>query len=265
MQNICGQQRNSPMADPIFGSKYGPQNGVQNWITFSFLLLGFCLGSVLGSKFKPKSGASHRKILLLPADVLQADLRRTSMGSMSHTLLFSSYRLFAFGMSIDAVAWAYPYSSMQFSHLSKKINESTTPTESLLVFRLFETLGRCARGFRTSAVLFVSHKCLDGEFCLDFVFFCCLLVAISMNFDDADWLIAVAMRWTAAASTRKMPLNSVPTAENKKLHSAYHVDRHLSLDNGIVCKFEGLTLRFMNVHVYNCTGSALKPALDIPA
>ena len=39
LQNICGQQRNSPMADPIFGSKYGPQNGVQNWITFSFLLL----------------------------------------------------------------------------------------------------------------------------------------------------------------------------------------------------------------------------------
>ena len=47
LQNICGQQRNSPMADPIFGSKYGPQNGVQNWITFSFLLLGLCLGPVL--------------------------------------------------------------------------------------------------------------------------------------------------------------------------------------------------------------------------
>ena len=30
LQNICGQQRNSPMADPIFRSKYGPQNGVQN-------------------------------------------------------------------------------------------------------------------------------------------------------------------------------------------------------------------------------------------
>ena len=62
LQNICGQQRNSPMADPIFGSKYGPQNGVQNWITFSFLLLGLCLGPVLGSRFGPKSGASHRKI-----------------------------------------------------------------------------------------------------------------------------------------------------------------------------------------------------------
>ena len=56
LQNICGQQRNSPMADPIFGSKYGPQNGVQNWITFSFLLLGLCLGPVLGSRFGPKSG-----------------------------------------------------------------------------------------------------------------------------------------------------------------------------------------------------------------
>ena len=93
LQNICGQQRNSPMADPIFGSKYGPQNGVQNWITFSFLLLGLCLGRfgfqiwtqkwgqpsenwitfsflllglclgpVLGSRFGPKSEASHRKI-----------------------------------------------------------------------------------------------------------------------------------------------------------------------------------------------------------
>ena len=38
VKNICGQQRNSPMAGPIFGSTYGPQNGVQNWITFSFLL-----------------------------------------------------------------------------------------------------------------------------------------------------------------------------------------------------------------------------------
>ena len=84
LQNICGQQRNSPMADPIFASKYGPQN----WITFSFLLLGLCVGPVLGSRFGPKSGASHRKILLLPADVLQADLRRT--GSVSvNACLFS--------------------------------------------------------------------------------------------------------------------------------------------------------------------------------
>ena len=76
LHNMCGQQRNSPMADPFFGSKYGPQNGVRNWITFSFLLLGLCLGPVLGSRFGPKSGVSHRRILLLPAEVLQADLRR---------------------------------------------------------------------------------------------------------------------------------------------------------------------------------------------
>ena len=31
------------------------------------------------SRFGRKSGACHRKILLLPADVLQADFRRTSM------------------------------------------------------------------------------------------------------------------------------------------------------------------------------------------
>ena len=80
------------MADPIFGSEYGPQNGVQNWITFSFLLLGLCLGPVLGSRFGPKSGASHRKILLLPADVLQADLRRTSMSVSVNTCFFSLVR-----------------------------------------------------------------------------------------------------------------------------------------------------------------------------
>ena len=86
---MCGQQRNSPMADPIFGSKYGPQNRVQNWITFSFLLLGLCLGPVLGSRFGPKSGVSHRRILLLPAEVLQADLRRTSMSVSVNTCFFS--------------------------------------------------------------------------------------------------------------------------------------------------------------------------------
>ena len=89
LHNMCGQQRNSPMADPIFGSKYGPQNGVQNWITFSFLLLGLCLGPVLGSRFGPKSGVSHRRILLLPAEVLQADLRRTSMSVSVNTWFFS--------------------------------------------------------------------------------------------------------------------------------------------------------------------------------
>ena len=86
---MCGQQRNSPMADPIFGSKYGPQNGVQNWITFSFLLLGLCLGPVLGFRFGPKSGVSHRRILLLPGEVLQADLRRTSMSVSVNTCFFS--------------------------------------------------------------------------------------------------------------------------------------------------------------------------------
>ena len=86
---MCGQQRNSPMADPIFGSKYGPQNGVQNWITFSFLLLSLCLGPVLGSRFGPKSGVSHRRLLLLPAEVLQADLRRTSMSVSVNTYFFS--------------------------------------------------------------------------------------------------------------------------------------------------------------------------------
>ena len=89
LHNMCGQQRNSPMADPIFGSKYGPQNGVQNWITFSFLLLGLCLGPVLGSRFGSKSGVSNRRILLLPAEVLHADLRRSSMSASVNTCFFS--------------------------------------------------------------------------------------------------------------------------------------------------------------------------------
>ena len=50
LQNICGQQRNSPMADPIFGSKYGPQNGVQNWITFSHIFIP-SFRSLLGPRF----------------------------------------------------------------------------------------------------------------------------------------------------------------------------------------------------------------------
>ena len=60
--NICRPWQNSPMAgrifgsksEPIFGSKSGPQNGVQHWITFSFLLLGLCLSSfksLLGPRF----------------------------------------------------------------------------------------------------------------------------------------------------------------------------------------------------------------------
>ena len=53
------------------------------------LLLGRCLGPVLGSRFGPKSGVSHRRILLLPGEVLQADLRRTSMSVSFNTCFFS--------------------------------------------------------------------------------------------------------------------------------------------------------------------------------
>ena len=74
---------------PFLGPNMDPQKGVQNWITFSFLLLGLCLGPVLGSRFGPKSGVSHRRILLLPAEVLQADVRRTSMSLSVNTCFFS--------------------------------------------------------------------------------------------------------------------------------------------------------------------------------
>ena len=95
LQNIGGQDPNCPMVDgifkhkfdPIFGSKSGPQNGVQNWIAFLLLPLSLCLGPVLGSRFGPKNGVrfepknavSQWTVWLLPADVLQADLRCMSM------------------------------------------------------------------------------------------------------------------------------------------------------------------------------------------
>ena len=50
VQNICGQQRNSPIADPIFGSKYGPQNGELDLIFISFFR------SLLGPRF----GGEHK-------------------------------------------------------------------------------------------------------------------------------------------------------------------------------------------------------------
>ena len=49
----------------------------------------FCLGPVLGSRFGPKSGVSHQRGLLLPAEILQADLRRTSMSVSVNTCFFS--------------------------------------------------------------------------------------------------------------------------------------------------------------------------------
>ena len=91
VHNMCGQQRNSPMADAIFGSKYGSQNGVQNWSTFSFLPLGLCLGPVLESRFGPKSGVSHRRILLLPSEDWQADFRRSNMSVSVSTCFFSLF------------------------------------------------------------------------------------------------------------------------------------------------------------------------------
>ena len=74
LQNLCGQQQNSPMADPTFGPKSGPQNGAQerpkrrNENVIQFWTL-----------FGPKNGVSHRRISLLPTHVVQADLRPCSL------------------------------------------------------------------------------------------------------------------------------------------------------------------------------------------
>ena len=67
---------------------FAGNNEILRWrITFSFLLLGLCLGPVLWSRLGPKSGTSHQKIVLLPVDVLQAD--RTSMSVSVNTCFFS--------------------------------------------------------------------------------------------------------------------------------------------------------------------------------
>ena len=87
LQNICGQQQNFPMAGPTFGSKSGPKTGPkqrpkrrnENVIQF---------WTQMGSIFAPKNGVSHRRISLLPANVLQADLRPSSLNMNVNTYLF---------------------------------------------------------------------------------------------------------------------------------------------------------------------------------
>ena len=53
-------------------------------------LLGPNLDPKTGSIFGPKNGVSHRRISLLPANVLQADLRPSSLNMNVNTYLFSS-------------------------------------------------------------------------------------------------------------------------------------------------------------------------------
>ena len=70
-----------PNLDPKTGPKQSPKRRNVNVIQFRT--------PILGSIFGPKSGVSHRRILQLPADVLQADLRRTSMSVSVNTRFFS--------------------------------------------------------------------------------------------------------------------------------------------------------------------------------
>ena len=71
---------------PFFGFKYGPQNGVQNWITFSFLLLSLCFGPVLGSRCGSKSGSAIGEVCC--PQRFCSRLRRTSV-SINSTYFFS--------------------------------------------------------------------------------------------------------------------------------------------------------------------------------
>ena len=70
-----------PNLDPKTGPKQSPKRRNVNVIQFRT--------PILGSIFGPKNGVSHRRILQLPADVLQADLRRTSMSVSVNTRFFS--------------------------------------------------------------------------------------------------------------------------------------------------------------------------------
>ena len=71
----------TPFLGPNMTPKWGPE------LDHIFIpSLGLCLGPVLGSRFGPKSGVSHRRILLLRAEALQADLRRTSIHFVSCTV-----------------------------------------------------------------------------------------------------------------------------------------------------------------------------------
>ena len=92
---ICGSK-----SDPILGSNSGTQNGVQ---AKTYKKIGKCdpiLDPILGPRFGPKNwvrfgpknAVSHRTMWLLPADVLHADLRRTSM-SMNVNTCFLSLRV----------------------------------------------------------------------------------------------------------------------------------------------------------------------------
>ena len=99
------------MTDLILGSKYGPQNGVQNWV---FAWAPFWV------RFGLKSGVSHRKILLLSADVLQAELPRTSMSvsvNACFSLCASQFVAPTARILRDFILYLYPSQRMVFPDL----------------------------------------------------------------------------------------------------------------------------------------------------
>ena len=76
------------MADPTFGSKSGAQNGAQAKTWKKEWKCDPILDPILGSIFGPKNGVSHRRISLLPAHVVQADLRPCSLNMNVNSYLF---------------------------------------------------------------------------------------------------------------------------------------------------------------------------------
>ena len=123
-----------PNLDPKTGPKQRPkrrnENVIQFWTPF------------LGSIFGPKNGVSHRRISLLPAHVVQADLRPCSLNMYVNSYLF----LFVRPKSVATVK--VPFSQPCFDHFFGPCFRGHDEA-GLLPFEALQGLPRLARGTRT--------------------------------------------------------------------------------------------------------------------
>ena len=126
-----------PNLDPKTGPKQRPkrrnENVIQFWTPF------------LGSIFGPKNGVSHRRISLLPAHVVQADLRPCSLNMYVNSYLFLFVRpksgCYCQGPLV-------PFSQPCFDHFYGPCFRGHDEA-GLLAFEALQGLPRLARGTRT--------------------------------------------------------------------------------------------------------------------
>ena len=116
--------------------------------------MGLRLGPVLGSRFGPKSGVSHQRILLLTAEVLQADLRRSSMSmsvGLTHAffpvrpnlLLVQSRSLYGFPVSTS-------FLDLVLGAMMKQVCRQT-----------LKSLAECLFGVRLELLTLSTSACMD--------------------------------------------------------------------------------------------------------